>query len=165
MPEDGDEEIPPIPEDEEIKPKLKGKELFKLWVNVVMASQMMCGEKPCGNPHCIHLPRSGLPAPYCFFEIVLRRNDCIHAYRHRLWRYLWKHYDETQYKDPTDYLSFLLSKIHDNKTCAICFDDLGENNLRKCSNKKCIYFFHNSCIRQWHDKQNTCPCCRAPIKK
>lgn len=160
--ENPDEKIPPIPKDEEIKPKLKGAKLWKFWVKFVMALQRMFKVMPCGNAQCINLDRANLPAPQRFYS--LRRNDCRCAYK-SLWGYLWKHYDETQHNDPTDYLTFLLGKIHGNTSCAICFEELGRDNSSKCSNKDCKYSFHNHCMLSWWEKKNACPCCRALISK
>ena len=155
-----DEKIPNIPQNEKIKPTLKGKKLFKFWVNFVRTLQRMFKAMSCGNAQCIRIPRSKKGAPNCFHS--LQRNDCRCVYEAQ-WGYFWKHYDVNQYNDPTDYLSYLMSKIHGNTSCSICFDELGKDNLNKCTNKKCKYFFHSSCLREWWGKNNSCPCCRSPI--
>lgn len=155
----GGEKIPPIPQDDANEPKLTGKKLFKFWVKFVMTVQRMFKRMPCGNAQCVILHRALLPAPQRFYS--LRRHDCRCVYE-SLWGYFWKHYEDKQYSDPTDYLAFLMGKITDNTSCAICFEELGEDNLSKCSRKECKYFFHGHCMLSWYEK-NTCPCCRAPI--
>ena len=155
-----DEKIPAIPQNEEIKREIKGRKLFRSSVKKVTAVQRMVEKPGCSNPECINLPRGKLPGTKRFYR--LRRYDCICVYNHDK-AYQWKHGEEAQNGDPTDYKNNLLSKIHNNTTCCICMNDLGENNLSKCSNDGCNYFCHNHCILEWSDKNTTCPYCRSSI--
>nr|CAB3470239.1 unnamed protein product [Digitaria exilis] len=46
--------------------------------------------------------------------------------------------------------------------CAICLDELRHGEL--CSEvPACRHIFHESCIRAWTKKMNSCPLCRAKI--
>ncbi|KAF8723673.1 hypothetical protein HU200_021635 [Digitaria exilis] len=46
--------------------------------------------------------------------------------------------------------------------CAICLDELRQGEL--CSEvPACHHIFHESCIRAWTKKMNSCPLCRAKI--
>ena len=47
-------------------------------------------------------------------------------------------------------------------TCAICLEEVDECDR---VTGKCKHSFHNCCIRQWIEKQNTCPMCRQKWSK
>ncbi|CAL5043428.1 unnamed protein product [Urochloa decumbens] len=48
--------------------------------------------------------------------------------------------------------------------CAICLDDLRQGQL--CSEvPACRHIFHEACIRAWARKKNSCPLCRAKIRR
>ena len=53
----------------------------------------------------------------------------------------------------------VVSEDIDNQ-CAICFDDLGTENLVKCS-QMCQKKYHKICIEKWLERSKTCPMCRA----
>ena len=63
---------------------------------------------------------------------------------------------ELEVKDDT------ISKIRKNETevCNICFEPVppGAENKTECG-----HTFHCGCLLKWLKKNNTCPCCRAPL--
>jgi len=48
----------------------------------------------------------------------------------------------------------------DDDICAICYDDIGIDNLVECSNS-CHNKYHKLCIDKWLEKSKTCPLCRV----
>ena len=46
-------------------------------------------------------------------------------------------------------------------TCTICLLDLNKNKQKL----KCGHTFHKTCIRRWSSIKDTCPICRAKIRK
>ena len=59
----------------------------------------------------------------------------------------------------------LLEKINNNEidgySCPICLEEFKESkNIRKL---KCKHIFHKNCIKEWLEKENTCPNCRKNI--
>ncbi|KAJ9450084.1 ERAD-associated E3 ubiquitin-protein ligase HRD1B [Diplonema papillatum] len=44
--------------------------------------------------------------------------------------------------------------------CSICFDDLLAGDAKKLA---CGHIFHRHCLRQWLERQTTCPYCRQTI--
>jgi len=57
-------------------------------------------------------------------------------------------------------------KKHDLKekkeTCAICFEELGQNEIRILP---CIHKFHKNCVDGWVKDKNTCPMCRKKVRQ
>jgi hypothetical protein len=54
--------------------------------------------------------------------------------------------------------------VTDNYECAICLDSLDNlegNKIIQLNN--CNHQFHESCLKQWIDKNNTCPLCRTVV--
>ena len=53
-------------------------------------------------------------------------------------------------------------KIHYEGECSICI-----SNIRDCKSKRtsCGHFFHESCLEEWLNRDNTCPICRTEIGK
>ncbi|KAL2641289.1 hypothetical protein R1flu_008876 [Riccia fluitans] len=45
-----------------------------------------------------------------------------------------------------------------DSTCIVCREDMGEAKKLPCG-----HLFHIHCLRQWLERQNTCPTCRAPV--
>jgi hypothetical protein len=48
------------------------------------------------------------------------------------------------------------------KTCAICLDDFAEGELINDASK-CRHVFHISCLVEWLDMHDACPCCRCTM--
>lgn len=50
--------------------------------------------------------------------------------------------------------------LYCEKECNICLKDLvDEDYIRQMV---CNHLFHDSCIKHWMDKKQTCPTCREP---
>lgn len=45
--------------------------------------------------------------------------------------------------------------------CPICIAVLSEQVLKT----NCNHIFHESCLRQWFEKKQNCPCCRKSLKE
>lgn len=50
-------------------------------------------------------------------------------------------------------------ELGDDKDCAICFEELSEEeSLKQC--KQCKKYFHQECLKAWLIKNTNCPLCR-----
>ena len=54
-------------------------------------------------------------------------------------------------------------KKHDDTECPICLESLKGN--KKVLTTPCSHKFHTSCMKTWLANNDTCPCCRATLKK
>jgi hypothetical protein len=43
-------------------------------------------------------------------------------------------------------------------------EDFVENDGKRVAELKCSHIFHESCLQEWIEKQDTCPMCRELIK-
>ena len=54
--------------------------------------------------------------------------------------------------------------FEDKKTCSVCLKDfISEEDLRKCP--ACQNLFHEDCIDTWLNGHDSCPLCRAAIRR
>lgn len=51
--------------------------------------------------------------------------------------------------------------MQDKYNCPICLVSWQDSCIRQLA---CSHTFHRSCLDEWEERSNACPCCRAPIK-
>ena len=51
---------------------------------------------------------------------------------------------------------------HNEEVCPICYQELHKENLSVL--RPCNHIFHEKCIKQWQQQQNSCPKCSREIK-
>eukprot|EP01059_Diplonema_ambulator_P032747 TRINITY_DN6577_c2_g1_i1.p1 TRINITY_DN6577_c2_g1~~TRINITY_DN6577_c2_g1_i1.p1 ORF type:complete len:499 (+),score=146.63 TRINITY_DN6577_c2_g1_i1:24-1499(+) len=61
---------------------------------------------------------------------------------------------DTKFPDVTE------EDLAEDATCSICFDDMTPGGGKKLT---CSHMFHRHCLRQWLERQTTCPYCRQSI--
>lgn len=54
-------------------------------------------------------------------------------------------------------------KSYENEECVICMNDFSEEDGKEIAELSCKHIYHVECLKEWVDKNDTCPTCRAPI--
>ena len=58
-------------------------------------------------------------------------------------------------------------RAEEKEGCVICMEDFEDGdsavNDKQVIDLPCKHLLHAKCLRQWREKQNTCPICRGPI--
>lgn len=63
------------------------------------------------------------------------------------------HKSET-HMDPVD-------KIYHSNKCIVCYEDFEKKQANACLLLKCGHVFHQSCIKPWIEKKQSCPLCKS----
>jgi len=82
------------------------------------------------------------------YKVVARARKCMNDYRHvsSLDNYLLSHQDQEAATDGS---------------CSICIEPF--NSPQATVVLRYNHKFHNKCIKEWLEKELTCPNCRAPL--
>jgi len=88
--------------------------------------------------------------------ITLLISLCFCCY---LWRLKRQGRVELGYKD----IRYKKKKKHTTETCSVCLDDF--NDGEKISECTCKHRFHQKCLLQWLNQNNSCPLCKAKVRR
>eukprot|EP01060_Flectonema_neradi_P038119 TRINITY_DN790_c7_g1_i1.p1 TRINITY_DN790_c7_g1~~TRINITY_DN790_c7_g1_i1.p1 ORF type:complete len:561 (+),score=98.91 TRINITY_DN790_c7_g1_i1:69-1685(+) len=95
----------------------------------------------------------GLPINLLREMFVTVRNLYRTSHNFMNYRRLAANLDE-QFRDATE------EEVEQDPTCSICYDELYCGDAKKLG---CSHMFHRHCLRQWLERQTTCPYCRQNI--
>ena len=95
----------------------------------------------------------GLPINLLREMFVTVRNLYRTTHNFMNYRRLAANLDE-QFRNATE------EEVEQDPTCSICYDELYSGDAKKLG---CSHMFHRHCLRQWLERQTTCPYCRQNI--